>query len=69
MILTFTTLRFLSQDSLGTLRYTILTYITLKRQLIFILLRLFYLCDNAHIVRRISFTFTHTHKRETSDHP
>ena len=67
MILTFTTLRFLSQDSLGTLRYT--TYITLKRQLIFILLRLFYLCDNAHIVRGISFTFTHTHKRETSDHP
>ena len=62
MILTFTTLRFLSQDSLGTLRYT--TYITLKRQLIFILLRLFYLCDNAHIVRGISFTFTHTHTKE-----
>ena len=71
MILTFTTLRFLSQDSLGTLRYITLHYyiitlhyITLKRQLIFILLRLFYLCDNAHIVRGISFTFTHTHTKE-----
>ena len=64
MILTLTTLRFLSRDSLRTLRYT--TYSTLKIQLIFMLRTLFYLyyvqCDNAHIFRGTSFTHK---KRET----
>ena len=62
MILTLTTLRFLSRDSLRTLRYT--TYSTLKIQLIFMLRTLFYLyyvqCDNAHIFRGTPFT----HKKE-----
>ena len=66
MILTLTTLRFLSRDSLRTLRYT--TYSILKIQLAFMLLTLFYLhyvqCDNAHIFRGTSFTHTHK-KRET----
>ena len=64
MILTLTTLRFLSRDSLRTLRYT--TYSILKIQLTFMLLTLFYLhyvqCDNAHIFRGTSFTHK---KRET----
>ena len=58
MILTLNTLRFLSRDSLRTLRYT--TYSILKIQLTFMLLTLFYLhyvqCDNAHIFRGTSFT-------------
>ena len=66
MILTLNTLRFLSRDSLRTLRYT--TYSILKIQLTFMLLTLFYLhyvqCDNAHIFRGTSFTHTHK-KRET----
>ena len=64
MILTLTTLRFLSRDCLRTLRYT--TYSTLNIQLIFMLRTLFYLyyvqCDNAHIFRGTSFTHK---KRET----
>ena len=51
MILTLPIVRFLSRDSLRTLRYTANS--TLKIQLIFMLLTLFYLhyviCDNAHI--------------------
>ena len=66
MILTLTTLRFLSRDSLRTLRYT--TNSILKIQLTFMLLTLFYLhyvqCDNAHIFRGTSFTHQHK-KRET----
>ena len=66
MILTLNTLRFLSRDSLRTLRYT--TYSILKIQLTFMLLTLFYLhyvqCDNAHIFRGTSFTHEHK-KRET----
>ena len=66
MILTLNTLRFLSRDSLRTLRYT--TYSILKIQLTFMLLTLFYLhyvqCDNAHIFRGTSFTHKHK-KRET----
>ena len=66
MILTLTTLRFLSRDSLRTLRYT--TYSILKIQLAFMLFTLFYLhyvqWDNAHIFRGTSFTHTHK-KRET----
>ena len=66
MILTLTTLRFLSRDSLRTLRYT--TYSILKIQLAFMLFTLFYLhyvqWDNAHIFRGTSFTHTHR-KRET----
>ena len=62
MILTLTALRFLSRDSLRTLRYT--TYSTLKIQLIFMLCTLFYLyyvqCDNAHIFGGTSFS----HKKE-----
>ena len=65
MILTLTTLRFLSRDSLRTLRYT--TYSILKIQLTFMLLTLFYLhyvqCDNAHIFRGTSFTHKHKKKR------
>ena len=68
MILTLTTLRFLSRDSLRTLRYT--TYSILKIQLTFMLLTLFYLhyvqCDNAHIFRGTSFT--HKHKKEKLIH-
>ena len=64
MILTLPTVRFLSRDSLRTLRYTANS--TLKIQLIFMLLTLFYLhyvqCDNAHIFRGTSFTHK---KRET----
>ena len=68
MILTWTTLRFLSRDSLRTLRYT--TYSILKIQLAFMLFTLFYLhyvqCDNAHIFRGTSFT--HTQKKEKLIH-
>ena len=66
MILTLTTLRFLSWDSLRILRYT--TYLQHPSDTINIMvLTLFYLyyvqCDNAHIFRGTSFT--HTQKRET----
>ena len=65
MILTLTTLRFLSWDSLRILRYT--TYLQHPSDTINIMvLTLFYLyyvqCDNAHIFRGTSFTHK---KRET----
>ena len=64
IILTLTTLRFLSWGSLHTLHYT--TYSIFKIQLIFKLLTLFYLhyvqCDNAHIFRGTSFTHTKKEK-------